>query len=214
MTSQEEIPVRKIGAVILRWHRGSHDAQDAAGEGDRIEALVVRPKPSHDDGSLPNLTLPRGSRQYATHDAEGDLIWKDARDDDAAIANAQRLESYTRALARELEEETGFRRSDLLRQKEIYELGVRDYHSPRGDAYPVQWYVIWPDDKALSHMEEAIPQDVTERRWCTLDELGDMADPKHQLFSTGYHDVVSEAIEKSLYKQLPRVTIRGEQIER
>ena len=131
------IPVLKIGAVVLRYDSSRSVSESLAAWGQQrscvgdkespsTKILIVRPIPKH-AGEVPPFVLPRGSRQY--QDANG--AWHDARDVATGAAHAGALEPFSRALAREIEEEAGVS-GDMLARARVVELGTMDFANSSG----------------------------------------------------------------------------------
>jgi|GEM_PF-5379399 len=220
MQDDQDIPVYKVGAVILRQRPDAgHTSQGNAVEGDTIEALIVRPHPTQNNGTLPNLALPRGSRKFDTgkKDEHGNVIWQDIRNlEDAKAAVHRRWEPVAETLLREMKEEAGIQRADLLKSADVYEMEERPYASPgKGETYPVYWYVVWADDAMIKNMDNP-PEHSSEARWCTLNELKNLVSeehPEHSQFSKGYYDVVKEAIMPSVYESLKPANLKAQQVK-
>ena len=164
-------PILKIGAVVLR----------VGGQ-----VLVIQPKPKH-AGEIPPFVLPRGSRQY--QDANGG--WHDARDVATGEKYAAMLEPFTRALAREVEEEAGVTEA-MLARADVHELGRLEFQSRSKGVYPIYWFVVRLDEADAANLADTIPEDALGVRWATLDVIKAMA--ARGEFSAGYIAVIEAAL--------------------
>ena len=164
-------PILKIGAVVLR--------ADGA-------VLVVQPKPKR-AGENPPFVLPRGSRQY--QDEHG--LWHDARDVATGDQYRDRLESFTRALTREVEEEAGVT-PDMLARAQVRELGRMEFQSRSKGVYPIHWFVVKLADADAATVADTVPVDARSVRWAGLAEIKDMA--ARGEFSGGYVPVIEAAL--------------------
>lgn len=170
----EDVPIYKVGAIILRaMKRGQ-------------EVLIIRPKPKN-KGEMPQLVLPRGSRQYK----DGEL-WHDVRDAATAMAKVAALEPLDRALRREIEEEAGIPQA-MLRSLDVRPLGARNYHSRTKGIYPVYWFVVIASESAQREIARAAPPDTLEVRWVDMDTLQRLVE--EGAFAKGYLPVVQEVME-------------------
>lgn len=163
----------------------SHQSPVASNYGAH-EILIIQPIPKH-AGEVPPFVLPRGSRQYC--DAQG--VWHDARDAATGAKHADTLEPFTRALAREIEEEAGVS-GDMLARARVNELGAMAFQSRTKGNYPIHWFVVMPTAKDAALLDGQTPADATAVRWATLDEIKVMA--ARGEFSAGYVPVIEAAL--------------------
>ena len=186
-------PVLKIGAVVLKRvtsHQSPVASKEALHDASPVtdyEILIVRPHPKT-PGEVPPFVLPRGSRQY--QDADGQ--WHDARDMATGVKHAATLEPFTRALAREIEEEAGVTPSQLAAAR-VTELGAMDFASRSKGVYPIHWFVVVPTAEDAATLALQMPKDATELHWASLDEIKTMAAKGE--FSPGYVSVIEAALE-------------------
>lgn len=202
-----ELPVYKVGLVMLR--------KTESGE---PQVLLIQPKPdpkksNYDPSEEPPFVLPRGSRHalgsvpYRGGTREGYEDVRTEEDAQVALASGKTFEPLTDTLLREAEEEAGVS-PGMIRDLTLYDLGVRDYHSPRASAR-VQWYVL-PLDEASVRLLRPNPTEAKAIRWVTLPEMRALAvvtdkdKPKARL---GYVPVVEEAIDRLKAGKLPEVTL-------
>jgi 8-oxo-dGTP pyrophosphatase MutT (NUDIX family) len=166
-------PILKIGAVVLR--------ADGA-------VLIVQPKPKH-SGEIPPFVLPRGSRQY--QDDAG--AWVDARDVATGEQYQDRLEPFTRALAREVQEEAGVTLA-MLARADVRELGRLEFQSRTKGIYPIYWFVVTLAEVDAEGLVDTVPEDALGVRWAKLDDIKAMA--ARGGFSAGYVSVIEAALLK------------------
>ena len=169
------IPILKIGAVILR-------VRDSA-------VLIVQPKPKT-EGEIPPYVLPRGSRQYAVT-KNGKTEWHDARDEATGVKHEATLEPYARALAREIEEEAGITPAQLA-AAQVVDLGPMDFKSRTKGIYPIQWFMVVPDEATVKTLTHTIPADALSTRWANFEAIIKLDDIGK--FSTGYIPVIAAAL--------------------
>jgi hypothetical protein len=164
-------PVLKIGAVVVR---APH------------EILILQPIPKR-AGEVPAFVLPRGSRQY--QDAHGQ--WHDARDMATGEKYQATLEPFTRALAREIEEEAGVDGA-MLARADVRELGRLEFQSRTKGVYPIHWFVVTLADADAAMLTNTVPEDALSVRWASLEEITAMA--ARGEFSAGYIPVIEAAL--------------------
>jgi 8-oxo-dGTP pyrophosphatase MutT (NUDIX family) len=202
-------PVIKIGAVVVKAVTSHQSPVSSEGEAQAVpflslltkgegglaaplapitayEVLILQPIPKK-QGEVPAFVLPRGSRQY--RDAAG--AWHDARDMATAEAHRDRLEPFSRALAREVEEEAGVT-PDMLARANVRELGARAFQSRSKGVYPIHWFVVALADDDAATLTDHVPVDALSVRWATLEEIKAMA--ARGEFSAGYLPVIEEAL--------------------
>ena len=173
--TKAEIPILKIGAVIIR------ESDDAV--------LIIQPIPKHED-EIPQYVLPRGTRQYAVV-VNGETEWHDARDAQTGVKYAETLEPFYRGLEREIEEEAGITR-EQLRSSRVIEMAGRDFSSNKKGIYPIHWYVVMPDKQTCEGLMKQKPSDALETKWLSLADIKKLA--KEDKFSKGYVPVIEEAL--------------------
>lgn len=174
-------PVIKIGAVVV-----ADRLQSAVGSLRTRSILILQPIPKK-QGEVPAYVLPRGSRQY--RDAAG--VWHDARDMATAEAHRDALEPFSRALAREVEEEAGVT-PDMLARATLRELGARAFQSRTKGVYPIHWFVVALADDDAATLTDSVPVDALSVRWAGLEEIKAMA--ARGEFSAGYLPIIEEAL--------------------
>jgi len=195
MSKTAEIPVYKVGGVILRGL-----------ETPIPEVLIVQPKPKKE--GIPPMGLPRGTRRYWC--MEGTTkVWRDARDAEAALQHADYLEPLIATLQSEMHEEVGLA-PDILCTQPVYDLGAHVFASMSKEPYFVQWYAVMPDTDAQHKMGTVMPQDSEFTEWVPLDELRRRArlnrgEAGH--INPGYVPVVEMAIARLQQNNLLRVMI-------
>lgn len=196
-------PILKIGAVVLRKQprtdSGMRSASEPLAAGvsaakgtkspsiDATEILIIRPIPKQ-AGEVPPFVLPRGSRQY--QDVSGQ--WQDARDVATGFAHAVTLEPFTRALAREIDEEAGVS-GEMLARARVVEMGAMDFTSRSKGTYPIHWFAVMPTAADAAMLDTQMPADATAVRWATLDDIKTMAATGE--FSAGYLPVIEAALQ-------------------
>lgn len=200
--TQDNIPILKIGAVVLRATSQAEFAVRSApreprsGGGQRSEGgiapfnyeiLILRPIPKT-PGDIPAFVLPRGSRQY--QDATG--AWHDARDAATGAAHAASLEDFRRAFEREVEEEAGVTPAMLARAR-VVEMGPLMFQSRSKGVYPIYWFVALLAQADAARVVETTPADATETRFASLDEIRTLAASGD--FSAGYIPVIEAALQ-------------------
>lgn len=191
MDDASQIPVLKIGAVIVASHQSPVASKDTRSleTGDRgleTSILILQPIPKR-AGEVPAFVLPRGSRQY--QDADGN--WHDARDAETGLRFHETLEPFARGLAREVEEEAGVTPA-MLAAAQVRALGSRMFQSRTKGVYPIHWFVVQLDENAAQQVMMQKPIDALSVRWATLAEIKDMA--ARGEFSAGYVPVIEEAL--------------------
>jgi 8-oxo-dGTP pyrophosphatase MutT (NUDIX family) len=196
-------PVIKIGAVVVRVApsvdvgvrsvsepRAAGVSREATKGGkaplQAKEILILQPIPKK-QGEVPAYVLPRGSRQY--RDAAG--VWHDARDMATAEAHRDALEPFSRALAREVEEEAGVTQ-DMLARATLREVGARDFQSRTKGVYSIHWFVVTLANDDAATLTDCLPVDALSVRWATLEEIHELA--ARGEFSAGYLPIIEEAL--------------------
>lgn len=195
VVSADNSPILKVGAVLLRrCHAvgGVAANQRINGSAD-YEILIIQPIPKN-SGELPQFVLPRGSRQYSLMAVDGSVVWHDARDAATGIEHAARLEPFSRALAREIEEEAGVSAAMLARAAQS-ELGALEFQSRTKGIYPIYWFVVTLQDADAARLMQQMPVDALAVRWTRFDEIRAMAAEGE--FSAGYIPVIEAALPRA-----------------
>lgn len=182
--STGKTPPYKVGGVFLRGLQT-----------DDPQVLIVRPRPKN-EGELPDLVLPRGSRQYKDMHEDGHYEWCDVRDAQGARIHAATLEPLHRTLEREMWEEAGMPKTVLHRQ-ETYEFGEMDYQSRTKGSYPIYWFAAIVDEDGQGRMRTLNLPDALETRWVSIADLEGLAE--QGIFSPGYVPIVSRIVNDIYY---------------
>ncbi len=153
------------------------------------EIFIIQPKPKH-SGEVPPWVLPRGSRQYWEWQGDG-RVYTDIRDAATAVAHAEQLESFTRTLRREMEEEAGIA-PEVLERIPVLELGAMDFTSRTKGIYPIQWFLLQPDEACQAMMANHPPVDTLQTRWAAVEQIEAMIAAGE--FSAGYLPVIAHAL--------------------
>ncbi len=152
----DDIPVTKVGAVILRLRDGQP----------QVLLNQPRPKPLTPE-DMPSPGLVRGTRMY--QDASGQML--DANHDGRTPPpEGAVLEPLQKTLAREVEEEASLT-LPMLELAQVKDLGAYQFPSRKKEPYPIHWYGVMLDEVAADALPLDGHRDALHTRWASLAEL-------------------------------------------